>query len=425
MENLDQIALAFGKTRIPIRADPKLATWKIIRPSFQRALPNAKEIFQTACRRPIKHAPLRDTIQPTDRVVIVTSDGTRAVPNRLLIPWILEELRVPIQQVTILLENGSHRANTTEELAGMFGRELVSKMQILNHDAYDPKRNSWLGQTSQGTDVYLDKIYLEAEKRIVMGFVEPHFFAGFSGGAKGIAPGVASIETILHLHRAELIADPMSTWGVLDENPIQREIAEAVALCPPDFLVNVTLNSDQAITEFYLGDYREAHRQGCASVKELSMVAVDERFPLVITSNSGFPLDQNLYQTVKGMSAAERIVETGGTILVTSECRDGLPDHGNFSKIMQKGSSPEDVLKWISALDQPILDQWQAQILAGILQRANVAVYSRVKETELCGCKLSVIKDLQKTLQEKIQELGNGDRVAVLPNGPLTIPYLT
>ena len=286
-------------------------------------------------------------------------------------------------------------------------------MKILNHDAYDPKRNSWLGQTSQGTDVYLDKIYLEAEKRIVMGFVEPHFFAGFSGGAKGIAPGVASIETILHLHRAELIADPMSTWGVLDENPIQREIAEAVALCPPDFLVNVTLNSDQAITEFYLGDYREAHRQGCASVKELSMVAVDERFPLIITSNSGFPLDQNLYQTAKGMSAAERIVETGGTILVTSECRDGLPDHGNFSKIMQKGSSPEDVLKWISALDQPILDQWQAQILAGILQRANVAVYSRVKETELRGCKLSVIKDLQKTLQEKIQELGNGGRVAV------------
>ena len=235
---------------------------------------------------------------------------------------------------------------------------------------------------------------------------------------------MAGLETILRFHRAELIADPMSTWGVLEANPIQREIAEAVAFCPPDFMVNVTLNSAKEITAFYTGDYREAHRQGCAAVKASSMAPVPEAFPVVVTSNSGYPLDQNLYQTVKGISAASRVVEDGGTILVASECSDGVPDHGNFSEIMQAGSSPEAVLRSIYDLERPILDQWQAQILAGILERAEVAVYSRMEPADIRACKLSVAEDLDAALRARIEAVGSGARIAVLPDGPLTIPYL-
>ena len=424
MVNGHQIDIAFGRETVPICADPGLAEWEVIRPAYEAGLPNARARFREACCSPIACEPLREVVSPGDRVVIVTSDGTRPVPNRVLIPWILEELPVPVEQVTVLLGNGTHRANTDAEIAEMFGEEIVGRVAICNHDGYDPERNAWVGKTAGGADVFLDRGYLEADKRIVVGFIEPHFFAGFSGGAKGIAPGVAGVETVLRLHRAELIADPRSTWGVLAGNPIQEEIAEAVGFCPPDFMVNVTLNSDKEMTAFYTGDYREAHRQGCAAVKASSMVPVVEAFPVVVTSNSGYPLDQNLYQTVKGISAAARVVADGGTILVASECSDGVPDHGNFAQIMQTGCSPEAVLKSIYDLERPILDQWQAQILAGILERADVRVYSRMERAEIRACKLEVAEDLDGALRERIEAVGKGARVAVLPDGPLTIPYL-
>ncbi len=424
MGKAERIDIAFGKGSVAIDADPELAEWTVIRPVFEAALPDPATRFQEASRNPIGCGPLGEVASADARVVIVTSDGTRPVPNRQLIPWIVKELGVSDGNVTVLLGNGTHRANTPDEIAEMFGKDLASEIEIRNHDAYDEGRNVCVGKGAGGSDIWMDRAYVEAEVRIVVGFIEPHFFAGFSGGAKGIVPGIAGIETILGLHRAELIGDPMSTWGVMEGNPIQREIAEAVALCPPDFMVNVTLNSEKAITGFYLGHYREAHVAGCAAAKASSMVPVPEPFPLVLTSNSGYPLDQNLYQTVKGMSAAARIVEQDGTILVASECIDGVPDHGNFAEIMRTGDSVDDVLASVYGLEEPILDQWQAQVLACILQRADVGVHSRLGEAEIRACKLSVVQDLAASVRERIEAIGKGARVAVLPDGPLTIPFV-
>jgi len=371
MEKNHRIDVAFGRGSIPIHADPNLAEWEVIRPAFKAALPEPRAEFQKAVLCPIECAPLKEMVQPSDRVVIVTSDGTRPVPNRQLIPWLLDVLPVPESQVTVLLGNGTHRENREDEIAEMFGEAVMKRIPILNHDAYDDARNDCVGKTDSGTEVFLDRVYLEADKRIVVGFIEPHFFAGFSGGPKGVAPGVAGIETIFRLHRTELIGHPNSSWGILEENPLHREVREAVALCPPDFIVNVTLNSEKEITQFYVGDYTEAHREGCAAVKVSSMVPVPEPFPVVVTSNSGFPLDQNLYQAVKGISAANRITEPGGSILVASECSDGVPDHGNFADLMRTGETPWEVLQ--SVYDkEPILDQWQAQTLAVILEQAEV-----------------------------------------------------
>jgi nickel-dependent lactate racemase len=418
------VDIAYGKGRIPLRLDPDLAEWCVITPTYEQALINPHEDFLQACRYPISAPPLRALVEPGDRVVIVTSDGTRPVPNRQLIPWLLEELPVPVENVTVLLGNGTHRANSPEEIAQMFGHEVTSRVAILNHDAYDADRNQCVGTTPTGIGAFLDKCYLEADKRIVIGFIEPHFFAGFSGGAKGIFPGVAGIDTILRLHDYDLIADPRSTWGELENNPIQREIADMAAYCPPDFLVNVTLNSDKQIAGFFAGQYQEAHRRGCARAKAVSMAPLPNRFPIVVTSNSGFPLDQNLYQTVKGMSVAARIVEDGGTILVASECSDGIPEHGNFRSILEKGDTPEAVDDWIRNLSEPILDQWEAQVLVSILMRASVAIYSTLDRTAIEDAMLTPIEDLQAHLEECIRRVGEGASVAVLPDGPLTIPYV-
>ena len=421
--------IAYGKGRLALELDPCLAEWHVISPRDEPALPDPHGSLSEACRSPIASPPLRDRIRPRDRVVLVTCDGTRPLPNHLLIPWLIEELAgagacgLAPEQVTVLLGTGTHRPNTAGEIERMFGAEVARRVRIVNHDAFHPDQNEQVGTTRSGVPVFLDKTYVRADRRIAVGFIEPHFFAGFSGGAKAIAPGVASIETILALHSYGLIADPRSTWGVLEENPIQGLIAEMVALCPPDFLVNVTLNREKAITAFFAGDYRTAHRVGCAHVRARAMVPVPRQFPLVVTSNSGYPLDQNLYQSVKGVSAAARIVQPGGTVIIASECSDGVPAHGNFGAILQQGDTIDDVDARLRALPSPVLDQWEAQVLVQVRKRCEVALYSQLDADTVRACKLTPVEDLNRHLAERIRAVGIGAPVAVLPEGPLTIPY--
>ena len=423
MDNNQWIDVAYGKESVPLQARREAADWEVIRPTFESGLSDPASQFQEACRHPIGSEPLEALVAPSDDVLIITSDATRPVPNEVLIPWILEELPVPTEQVTVLLGNGTHRPNTPEELEEMFGADIAREVTILNHDAFDEDKNELVGTSDSGTEVWLNERYLEADVRIVVGFIEPHFFAGFSGGAKGVAPGIAGIETIFRFHRADIIGHPRSTYGILEDNPVRQEVLDAVALAPPEFMVNVTLNYDKEITGFYVGDYYEAHLEGCRAVKASSMAAVPDHFPIVVTSNSGYPLDRNLYQAVKGVSAAARIVEEGGTIFLASECRNGLPDHGNFGKLMQEGDTPQDVLDAVYEME-PILDQWQAQTLATILQRADVAVHAALDADVLQSCKLDVVEDLNEAVHERISALNGSARVAVLPDGPLTIPYV-
>lgn len=420
---IQQIHVAYGRGHVPLQADSDMAEWQVIRPQFEAALEDPKQGFVDAVCNPIGSKPLKELVKPSDRVVIATSDGTRPVPNKQLIPWLLDELPVLEDQVTVLVGTGTHRPNTDEELLDMFGEVVMKRVKIVNHDAFDELGNEQVGKTESGTPVVLNKIYLQADFKIAVGFIEPHFFAGFSGGPKAVAPGVASIDTIFRLHRAELIGDPNSTWGVLDENPLHTEIREAVALSPPDFMVNVTLNAEKKISNYYVGDYRDAHVKGCADVKASAMVAVKQPFPVVVTSNSGFPLDQNLYQTVKGLSAAARIVNEGGKIFVASECSDGVPNHGNFASLMLEGQTPDDVIRSVYA-QEPVLDQWQAQVLSNVLKRADVNVFTAMNAGDVRNCKMSVVDDLDDAVQAEVKALGGDARVAVLPDGPLTIPYL-
>jgi lactate racemase len=417
-----QVALAYGRGRTMIEV-PHDAT--VITPREVPGLPDERRAFQDAVRDPIDAAPLREIASDSSTVAIVIADITRPSPSERLVPWIMAELEhVPRENFVIVNGTGSHRANTRDELIQMLGQDVVDTVRIVNHNAFDDSSLTQLGRTSYGGEIWINNEYLNADVRIVTGFIEPHFFAGFSGGPKGIVPGVAGIRTIMHLHNAQMIGDPRSTWARLDGNPVQGEIREAVAMAPPHFMVNVALNARREITALWAGDYITAHEIGCRFVIEHAMRPVDAPFDIVITTNSGYPLDQNLYQTVKGMSAAARIVRPGGAIIAVAECSDGLPDHGNFKDLLRMRQSAQQLLEMIEAPGFELYDQWQAQSQALVQRKAEVYLYSSLDPHTARNAMLIPTLDIEATLMMLIERYGPGARVAVLPEGPQTVPYL-
>ncbi len=419
---MKKVKLAYGKQgleiNIPDHAD-------IIEPIELHGLKDEKAKVLDAFRNPIGTKPLKEMVKSTDTVSIVISDMTRPLPSHKLVPWIIEELsHVPKENFVVVNGTGSHRDNTREELIQMLGEEVVNTIRVINNNAFDKETQTYLGTSSYGAEVYLNKEYMETDFKIITGFIEPHFFAGFSGGPKGIMPGIAGIDTILHFHNAQMIGNPKSTWGVIENNPVQGEATEIALLSKPDFLLNVTLNGEKEITNVFAGDLIEAHRNGCKFVLENAMVAVEEAYDIVITTNSGYPLDQNLYQAVKGMSAAHKIVKKGGTIIAASECSDGLPNHGNYATILQMRKTPQEILDMINDPSFSMFDQWQVQKQAMIQTEADVYVYSTLKQTDVEMAMFKYTDNIEKTVEELLEKYGKDAKIAVMPLGPLTIPYV-
>ncbi len=419
---MKKVDLAYGKTGLAIQVPDRAV---VIEPRHLPALADDKAAVVDAMRNPLGSPPLKSMVGSADTLAIVISDITRPTPNHKLVPWILEELaHVPRENFVIVNGLGSHRANTEAELVGMLGREVVDSIRIVNHDAFDDNELVHVGRNSYGSEVFLNKTYLEAKIKIVTGFIEPHFFAGFSGGPKGINPAVAGIKTILDFHNAQMIGHPLSTWGVIEGNIVQDAATQNCLMAKPDFMLNVTLNGEKQITGVFAGDVIAAHRQGCRFVKDTAMYEVEEPFDIVITTNSGYPLDQNLYQTVKGMSAAAQIVRQGGAIISASECCDGLPAHGNYSKILKMRETPDELLAMICDPEFCLFDQWEVQAQAMIQKKANCYLYSSIAPEVVADAKLTPIDSVEDTLQMLVQRYGPESRIAVLPLGPLTIPYV-
>jgi len=397
----------------------------IVEPLEQFAVENEEQAVMNALRQPIGSPPLKELVQSSDKVVIVISDITRPTPNHKLVPWLLNAMsHVPLEQITIINGTGTHRDQTREEFVQMLGEWVVDHVNIINHHCQSPDELVKVGESSFGCDVYLNKTYVEADFRIATGFIEPHFFAGFSGGCKGIMPGIAGLETIMTFHNARMIGNPLSTWGNMTNNPLQEMAREVNLMCKPDFLLNVTLNAQKEITEVFAGELFEAHAQGCAYTLEHAMVRCKQRFDVVITSNSGYPLDQNLYQAVKGMSAAQKIVKLGGSIICVAECSDGVPSHGNYATILGMAETPAQLLAMIEEPAFQMYDQWQVQKQAVIQTWADVHVHSSLPDETVRQCMLSPAPDIVSTLTMLKAKYGPNMSVAVLPQGPLTIPYV-
>ncbi|HXF64310.1 MAG TPA: nickel-dependent lactate racemase [Caldilineaceae bacterium] len=381
-----------------------------------------------ALRAPLSSPPLAELVHPGDSVVIVHSDITRATPNDRILPVLLAELEragVARDAITLLNALGTHRPQTEAELRQMLGASVVENYRCLQHDAYDDANLVPLGVTSRGNPVRVNRHYLEADVKILTGFIEPHFFAGFSGGPKGVLPALAGAESVMSNHGAAMIAHPQATWGVTEGNPIWEEMREVALLTRPAFLLNVTLNAAKQITGVFAGDLLAAHRAGCDFVRRQAMVAVDAPYDIVITTNSGYPLDQNLYQCVKGMSAARQIVKPGGSILMAGACQDGLPNHGRYAELLRAGGSPQGVLEMVTRPGFAAQDQWQVQIQAQIQLHADVYVYSdglsdrQIEEALFLPC-----RNIEATVAALQERYGSQARICVLPEGPQTVAYL-
>jgi lactate racemase len=420
-----RVRLAYGKEGLEIAlADD----WdvRVIEPTYVPGLADPVGSLREALREPIVSEPLRERVKASDRVGIVVNDVTRATPYRVILPVLLSELsHVPDDRIVLFVATGTHRSNTTDELNAMLGEDAVRRFRIVQNDTQDPDAHALVGTTAGGNAVWICRELLRCDLRVLTGFIEPHFFAGFSGGGKACMPGMARLDTVLRNHCPANIDHPKATWGVTCGNPIAEEIREAARLCGPGFLLNVTMNRDKQITGVFAGDLEAAHERGCESVRRTAMTAVGGRYDIVITSNSGHPLDLNLYQAVKGMSAAAQIVRDGGAIIVAADCWDGIPDHGQYKRLLFEAESPARLLADIRSASMPVRDAWQAQMHASICERADVHLFSRnLTDEEIARALLTPCRDIAGTVERLLGIHGRDARIAVLPEGPLTIPYI-
>jgi len=423
------IRLAYGKGFLDLSLDEKHFDVTTLIPGNHAGLDMPRERFRERASHPTDALPLADLAaqkgKSSSKVVIVISDHTRPVPDHLLVPWIVEYIGAKDGNVTILVGTGSHRPPSNDELLRMLGRENLSRFRVLCHDCTDSSQLVSVGKTKCSGICRLNRAYWEADIRIATGFIEPHFFAGFSGGAKAIMPGIAGLETIRHFHRAQLIAHLGVTWGETANNPLLNLAREVVSFLPPDFIVNVSLNHQKEITEIFIGNFISAHEQGCRHVAAESFIAAPRKFPVVVTTNSGYPLDMNFYQTVKGISAAAGIAEDGGSIIIASECSNGIPAGSPFEKLLLQPHSPEELLDKIMLNHETACDQWQVQALLQIILKCRVFLYSALGHHLQKRTRVSFIDDIEKTLESERLSYGIEPLpVAVMPLGPLTIPFV-
>jgi lactate racemase len=421
-----RLKLAYGRERLWVDL-PDGVDITVIEPRYVVGVTDEEAALAQALEAPLGAAPLRDLVNVGDTVAVVFSDITRPMPNDRVLPPLLDALReagVREERVTLINGLGTHRPQSEEELVRMLGKDLVDRYRIVQHDAWDDANLVAVAPNRSGRMVRVNRAYVEASVKILTGFVEPHFFAGFSGGPKAVLPGIADVESILDNHGAAMLSHPGATWATTEGNPLWEEIRDVVLVTQPTFLLNVTLNRDRAITGYFAGEVLTAHRAAADFVRAHALQPVERPFDIVITSNSGYPLDLNLYQAVKGMSAAAQIVKEGGDIIIAAECWDGIPSHGEYGRLLREASSIDALLDTIRSPGFRCHDQWEAQIQAQIQQKAQVHVYAdgltddQLREAMVTPC---------RSIEVRVGELlrANPDAsIAVLPEGPQTVPYL-
>ncbi len=393
-----QVRLSYGDDGLDISVPDDA---EVVYPHDAAAVPDSAAALTAALRSPVSGPPLADRVRPGQSVAISVCDGTRAQPSSLMIPAVLAELEPVIDSadIVILVATGTHRANTEAELRVMFGDDVVDKVRIVNHDARDSARLTWMGSYGADVPVWLNSEWVSADVKITTGFVEPHFFAGFSGGPKMVAPGLAGLDTVLVLHDAARIGHPSATWGITEGNPVHDDVRAIAAGTGVTFALDVVLNRHKQIVAAFGGDILPMHAAATRAARNLAMRPLAAPFDIVVTTGSGYPLDQNLYQSVKGMSAASRVVRDGGMIICAAECRDGYPDHGSYREVLTSAATPQALLDEIAGRAVTIPDQWQVQIQAQIQTRSTVIMHtSYLSDADLAEAHLAQTADISATI---------------------------
>ncbi|MFT9493809.1 nickel-dependent lactate racemase [Anaerosolibacter sp.] len=377
-------------------------------------------IARKALENPIESPRLKELSKGKNNVVIITSDHTRPVPSKITLPLLLEEIRLgnPNADITILIATGFHRLTTEEEMINKFGEEIVRNEKLVNHDCRDKSSLVDVGILPSGGKLILNKLAMEADLLVAEGFIEPHFFAGFSGGRKSVLPGVAAGTTVLANHCSKFIASEYARTGILDGNPIHKDMVYAAEVAKLAFIFNVVIDSEKRIINAFAGNREAAHEKGCSFVAELASVKAQPA-DIAITSNGGYPLDQNIYQAVKGMTAAEATAKANGIIIIAAACNDGHGGKAFYDTFLENATAQIIMDKIMEIpMEKTIPDQWESQILARILINHKVILV-----TDQCESKM--VTDMHMlhayTLEEALKmayEIKGADAtVTVVPDG--------
>lgn len=377
------------------------------------------EIIRRALRSPIGAPPLHELARGKRNVVLVTSDHTRAMPSKVTLPVLLEEIRrgSPEAQITILIATGLHRPTTAEEQRRMFGDDIVEREKIVVNDAFCEQDFVSLGLLPSGASFCVHKLAVQCDLLISEGFIEPHFFAGFSGGRKSILPGICSAETVNENHSFQAIASPYAAAGVLDKNPVHEDMLEAARRVNLQFILNVALNGDKKIIAAFAGHFEQAHAQGVSFVRSLAQCPRIEG-DIVVTSNGGYPLDQNLYQSVKAVSTAAMCCRPGGVIIMCCGCADGMGGE-SFEKLMTMGT-PQEIETYLSGIPakKSIPEQWNVQVYVRAQKEHRVILVSDMLPPEkVRAANMIPAKTPDEALAIARQLVGQQARVTVIPDG--------
>ena len=418
------ISLPYGRTRLT--ADlPDERISAVLTSRLESYIPpmGQRELVEAARRAPIGSPTLEELARDKENIVLIASDHTRPVPSKVLVPPMLDAIRRgnPNARITILIATGCHRETTKAELTEKFGPEIVEREHIVIHDCAAEEGMVTIGTLPSGGALRINRIAAEADLLISEGFIEPHFFAGFSGGRKSVLPGIAARETVYWNHNAEFIASPFARTGILEGNPIHADMIYAARTAKLAFICNVVINARHEVVGAFAGDCEQAHVAGTEFLKELCQCQKQES-DIVITSNNGYPLDQNIYQAVKGMTAGEATCREGGVIIMVAACNDG---HGgeSFRATVARNLSAAEILHQIQATpkEDTVPDQWESQILARILSKYQVVLVSECDPDFVRSMKMHPARDIADALSIAEALLGRKGSITVIPEGISTI----
>ena len=419
-----EISIPYGRTRLTAEiADDRLQA--VLCSHLESYVPpmGETELVEAALASPIGSEPLEKLAVGKENIVLIASDHTRPVPSKVLVPPMLAAIRRgnPDAKITILIATGCHRGTTKAELIEKFGPEIAEREKIVIHDCADEDAMVTIGTLPSGGLLRINRLAADADLLVSEGFIEPHFFAGFSGGRKSVLPGIAARETVYWNHNAEFIASPFARTGILEGNPIHRDMIYAARTAKLAFICNVVINAKHQVVGAFAGDCEQAHLAGTVFLKELCQCPKAPA-DMVITSNNGYPLDQNIYQAVKGMTAGEATCKDGGVIIMVAACNDG---HGgeSFMKTMTEDISAAEILAKIQATPKQdtVPDQWESQILARILSMFHVVLISQTDPELVRAMKMHPARDLPHALEIAEELLGRPGSVTVIPEGISTI----
>lgn len=380
-----------------------------------------------ALANPTSTPPLAELARGRRNACVVISDVTRPVPNRILLPPILETLEtagIPRSEILILVATGMHRPNLGDELIEMIGPEIAANYRIENHHGPVREEHTYLGETKRGTPVWVDSRYVAADLKITTGLIEPHFMAGFSGGRKLICPGLAGLDTVKVWHGPKFLEHPNARIGCLDGNPVHEENTEIGRMAGCDFIANVVIDAKRQILCVVAGDMVAAHREGVAFARKPVTATLPEPVDIVVTTSAGYPLDATFYQCVKGMVGAMPIVKPGGTIILAAALSEGIGSH-EFQQVINDNPTIDGFMDRILHQGYFVMDQWQIEELAKAKRHANVKVVSDgLPADTLRRLYIEPAPSVEAAVADSLAEYGPDATIAVIPKGPYVLAEL-